>query len=88
MINITSTHIHAVTWPHRTATEAGKCHIDVCPKEETGLVNSMTVSVTNKAFHEIHSILKLHLYGRFLKSRSRNCVIARTYTKSLCFNHA
>ena len=59
-------------------------------EEETGLVNSMTVSVTNKAFHEIHSILKLYLHGKkkILKSRSRNCVIARTYTKSLCFNHA
>lgn len=33
-------------------------------EEETGLVNSMTVSVTNKAFHEIHSILKLYLHGK------------------------
>lgn len=33
-------------------------------EEEIGLVNSMTVSVTNKTFHEIHNILKLYLHEK------------------------
>lgn len=55
-------------------------------EEETGLVNSMTVFVTNKAFHEIHSILKLYLHEKKKKSLKAGAgiVLLLEPTPNLC----